>query len=518
MFASARLGRRTLLAGVAASGLARPAVGQGSRRTLRFKPITDLANIDQVSSPSHTTGNASFMVYDTLYGLDRSLTPRPQMVAGHDRSEDGLTWRFALRDGLCFHDGEKVVARDAVASIARWSQRNPLGTVLRARTEELRPVSDRDFEIRLKKPFPHMLLGLADITLFVLPERVASTTSVTTPPKDYTGSGPFVFLRDEWVSGSHAAFRRNERYVPRQDQPSFLAGGKVVNFDRVEWLTIPDAVTALGAIRKGEIDWWEQVPPDLLDEVGRTSDVTVQRTDPLGNFGQIAFNTKIPPFDNPKLRHALLYAVDQADCMRAVVGEHPELMRTGIGVFSPDSPLATPMAMDALIGLRDLDLARRMVRESGYKGERVGFMVATDQYPHNAFGTVMSHRMREVGINVEHLALDWATIVSRRNQPDTGNWHCYALNSNGLGFLTPGSHFRLIAPAPDPELVALRDAWYDAPDLAAQRHIAEQIQVRFIEAPPFLPVGEYVMLAGLRASVTDVVQSAQTVFWGARKS
>jgi len=297
-----------------------------------------------------------------------------------------------------------------------------------------------------------------------------------------------------------------------------LTGGKVVHFDRVEWITIPDATTALGAIRRGEIDWWEQVPPDLLDQVGRTSNVVAQRIDPLGNFGQIAFNTKIPPFDNPKLRRALLHAVDQAECMHAVVGDHPELMRTGIGVFSPDSPLLTDVGMETLTAPRDMELARRLGRESGYRGERVAFMVATDQYPHNAFGSVMSQRMREAGLNVDHQALDWATVVSRRNQAETGGWNCYALNSNGLGYIAPGTHFRLIAPAPDPQLVALRDAWYDAADLATQKRIAEQIQLRFMEAPPFLPMGEYAMPAALRTGVTYVVRSAQSVFWGARKA
>ena len=227
------LPRRTLLA--AAAAYAAPALATGAARTLRYRATLDLVTLDPVATISTPAFEAAFLIYDCLFGLDSSLTPQPQMVDRYETEPDGLTWRFELRDGLRFHDGEPVRAQDAVASIARWASRDRVGRVLQSRLAEMRARDDRSFEIRLIRPFPRMLTSLATSNLFVMPERVAAHTPASVPVTDHTGSGPFIFQPDEWVSGAHAAFRRNPGYQPRQETPSYLAGGKIAYLDRVEW-------------------------------------------------------------------------------------------------------------------------------------------------------------------------------------------------------------------------------------------------------------------------------------------
>ncbi|TMG87441.1 MAG: hypothetical protein E6H74_01340 [Betaproteobacteria bacterium] len=63
---------------------------------------------------------------------------------------------------------------------------------------------------------------------------------------------------------SKVVYVKNTDYVPRKEPPSWAAGGKVVKVDRVEWIYIPDSATAAAAINAGEVDWWEQMPPDLI--------------------------------------------------------------------------------------------------------------------------------------------------------------------------------------------------------------------------------------------------------------
>ena len=462
--ATAAPGRRAVLLGAASVGLARPAVGQGDRKILRFRPLTDLASVDPLATPSHSSVVAAQMLYDSLYALDASLTPQPQMAAGHECSDNGLTWRITLRDGLLFHDGEAVRSQDAIASIRRWSERDSVGIVLNGRTEAMRVLSDRQFEIWLTKPLPQLLFGLAHFAPFMLPEHIAATTPATTSVRDPTGSGPFVFVRDEWVSGSFAAFRRNERYVPRSEAPSLYAGGKVVNVDRVEWRTLPDPATVAAALRRNEIDWWDRAIPDLADGLRTAPGVVVERTDPFGVIGQLVFNNKLPPFDNPQLRQALLDTVDQAECAAAVVGQHPELMGTGVGLFSPGSPLANDAGLEAVTRAHDLGAARRKVAEAATR--------ATG--PPDGADRTISH---------ERHWHDHGRAVSRRwagrrravhgfrhplQPPQPSRERRLALlrdqNSNGLTYANPALHFRLIAPVPDPKLVALREAWWDAPD------------------------------------------------------
>ena len=514
------LGRRGLLAGaaVAGSGLAAPAIAQGKSSTVRYRATLDLVTIDPVATISTPAFEAACMIYDCLFGLDATFTPRPQIVDGHERSEDGLTWRFALRAGLFFHDGDMVRAQDAVASIGRWAARDRIGLVLKQRLDGMRAVDDRQFEIRLQRPFPRMLFALATPALVVMPERVAAHTEAIIPVKDHTGSGPFVFLADEWVSGSKAAFRRNERYQPRQEPPSMFAGGKVVHVDRVEWNTMPDASVAVAALQTGEIDWIFNVDPEVLPVLRRNHGVTTAGINQFGATGALVFNTHIPPFDNALLRHALMLAVNQDDCMRAVVGDQPAMMRTGVGVFAPGTPLANDVGIEILTAPRDRERVRRLVKESGYKGERIAMMVPTDAAALLAFGNVIYQTMKDVGLNIEYQAMDWGTLVSRRNNLGTGGWHCMMSINPGWNS-APATHYFLSSPYyADSAMLELRDAWVDAPDFAAEKSIAEDIQRRFFENPPILPLGQYYLPSAFRVGLSDIVQAPWAIFWGLRKT
>jgi peptide/nickel transport system substrate-binding protein len=111
--------RRTFLT-ASAVALAAPSIGrtQGTRM-LRFIPQSDLTVLDPIWTTAYVTRNHAFMVFDTLYGQDSTYKVSPQMVAGHVVENDGKLWKLTLRDGLKWHDGEKVLARDCVASIQR---------------------------------------------------------------------------------------------------------------------------------------------------------------------------------------------------------------------------------------------------------------------------------------------------------------------------------------------------------------------------------------------------------------
>ncbi len=200
---------------------------------------------------------------DTLYGVDDNLVPQRQMVENETTSADGLVWTFKLRSGLKFHDGEPVRARDVVASITRWSARDAIGRAIKAIQQELVAVDDLTFRWQLTRPFPRMLFALGKNNspcCFIMPERIA----VTDPFKQITehiGSGPMRFKRDEWTPGARAVFERFDGYVPRQEKASWMAGGKIMSVDRIEWLTMPDPATASAALLNGEIDWWETLFP-----------------------------------------------------------------------------------------------------------------------------------------------------------------------------------------------------------------------------------------------------------------
>jgi peptide/nickel transport system substrate-binding protein len=105
--------------------------------TLRVVPQADLQNIDPVWTTAAITANHAYMVYDMLFALDENLEPQPQMVDEYEISDDGLTYTFTLREGLLFHDGSPVEAKDAVASIKRWSAKRSDGMAMMERAESL---------------------------------------------------------------------------------------------------------------------------------------------------------------------------------------------------------------------------------------------------------------------------------------------------------------------------------------------------------------------------------------------
>src|ERR1700719_4934504 len=228
-------------------------------------------------------------------------------------------------------------------------KRDGLGQVLAQSVGEMKAQDDKTFSIVLKKPFPLLLDAIGKLSSnvpFIMPERVAKTDA-NTQITDPTGSGPFKFVKDEWVPGNKAVYVKNPDYVPRKEPPSWAAGGKVVKVDRVEWIYIPDSATAAAALNAGEVDWWEQLPPDLIPVLARNKDIKVENIDPLGSMGLIRFNFLYPPFNNAKMRQALLYAIDQNDYVLGIAGDvkngHP-----CYSYFTCGTPLSSEVGAETL--------------------------------------------------------------------------------------------------------------------------------------------------------------------------
>lgn len=519
--------RRRLLATAAAAGLARPAIAQpANARLLRFVPQAAYSSPDPVWTSAIVVGTHALMVWDTLYGVDLALTPKPQMCAGHEVSADGLTWTFTLRDGLLFHDGEKVRAIDATTSIRRWAERDTFGQRLIALTAELTALDDTRLRFRLTEPFPHMLYALGAQNCFIMPERMAKT-SANQPITEYIGSGPFRFVREEWVSGVRAMYARFDRYAPRQEPPDYFSGGKIAHFERVEWTIQPDPGTAASALMAGEVDWIDQPLFDLVPKLKSAPGVTVQQLDQFGLIGMIGLNHTQPPFDNPKLRQALLPAIDQREFVAAVLGDQIGYATIPVGFFTEGSNMANRAGMEALTGKRDLALARRLVAESGYKGEPVLLMSPSDQPPMYAMAEMTRAMMTAIGINVQVSTLDWGTLLARRantKPPKDGGWNVFNTRISGLGGANPtspqlrGNGMKAWFGWPtDPELERLREVWFRAPDLPGQKAAAAEMQAAAFRSVPYIPLGQWSQPTAHRSNLTGFLKGSNPLFWNVRR-
>ncbi|WP_164867718.1 ABC transporter substrate-binding protein [Rhodovarius crocodyli] len=519
-----------LAAGLSGCALAGPALAQDRRATtLRFVPNgSGLATPDPVWTTGAVVGVHAQLIYDVLYGYDQRGLPQPQMVAGHQVSDDGRRWVLTLREGLFFHDGEPVRAADAVQSLARWSRRDTFGQVLYAQVEEVRALDDRRLEFRLKKPFPLLPAALAQ-NAFIMPERVARTDPFQ-QITDYTGSGPWRFLRDEWVVGAGSAYARFDRYVPRQEPSDGHAGGKVAHFERVEWRVLPDASTAIGALQNNEVDWVERPLFDLLPRIRRIRNVKLDVFNTLGRIGLVQLNHLYPPFDNPEIRRAALAAISQDDMMAAIVGDEAALGKTGVGYFTEGSPYASREGLGGLFtGNRDIPALKERVRRAGYRGEKVRLLSPADMDVIKAISDVAAATFQSIGLDVEYISMDFGSVLTRRanrNPPDQGGWNAHTTTWTGLGMLSPATNTPLRANGPQawsgwpdlPELEKLRQEWFDAPDLATQQAVARGIQRAAVDGVPYLPVGQWQEPTALRADLTGLPKASLAAFWNLRRA
>ncbi len=496
-------------------GAARPALAKGDAALmLRYIPQSDPTSLDPLSTTAYAVRNHGHLCWDTLYGLDIGFRPQPQLAEGHVVEEEGRRWVFTLRDGPVFHDGEPVRAADAVASIRRWMARDTHGQALAARLDEMRALDDRRFEIRLQRPFTAMLAALAKASsypCFIYPERFARQPAGQ-PLAEVVGSGPYRYEAAERVPGKLAVYRRFERYLPARGAVSLTAGPKFAGFERLEWRHLPDPAAAAEALQNGEVDWWEQVAPDLRPVLRHTRHVVVDRLDYGGTIAMLRPNHLHPPFDDPAARRALLPALRQADFMTAIMGDSRDLWRDDVGCFPPGSPVASAVGLEALTGPRDVEAARRALRESGHDGAKVVLLHPTDVVNNSNLTAVATDLLQRVGFTTESATCDWRSFLQRRASraaPAEGGWNALVGLFSGLDMMTPGGHPLLRANGarawfgwPDlPRLEALREQWFDTAGEAAQKQLGEAIQRRFFEDLPYWPLGQYMIDSAWRSNI-----------------
>jgi peptide/nickel transport system substrate-binding protein len=525
--------RRSFLAASAAS-LALPAVVRAdNQRLLKFIPQSDLAVLDPIWTTAYVTRNHGYMVFDTLYGQSGQsdgFKATPQMIAGHTIENDGKTWKLTLRDGPMFHNGEKVLARDCAASIKRWGARDAFGQALMQRTDEVSASDDKTIMFRLKQPFallPDALCHGASNMCAMMPQHIAETD----PFKQFTeviGSGPFRFKADERMQGSLFVYERFAGYKPREGgESSFTAGPKIVHFDRVEWHVQPDPATKATALQVGEMDWWENPTADLLPLL-RKNNIATPVTDPTGTPYLLRPNHLYPPFDKPAVRRALMGAIDQKEFMIAAMGEDTSLWSARGGFFPPVSPLMSDAGMSALTGNRDYGAVKKALEIAGYQGEKVVLMVGTDQPVLNGLSNVAAEMLKRIGMNLDYQATDWGMVVQRRaltKAPAEGGWNLFCTGFSGLDFFTPASHLPLRGNGKgawfgwpdDPKIEELREAWFNAPDPAAQKKIGVEIQLQAFQSVPYYPLGVAQSPTAFRHDITGVPEGFP-IFWNVRRS
>src|SRR5450830_916249 len=480
-------------------------------KTLRLVPHADLKVLDPTFTTAYITRNFGHMVYDTLFAPDAKGVPQPQMVEKYTRSPDSRKWTFTLRKGLKFHDGSPVTSADCIASLQRWSLRDNTGRAMVAAGAEWKAIDARTFMLTLKEPFGLVLDGLAKVSSFqpiILPERLAKLPT-NAPIAEVVGSGPFVFKRDEWVTGNKVVFLKNTQYVGRSEAPSGFAGNKTPLVDRVEWLILPDSNSAIAALKNGEVDLIEDVPPDYIAPLLANPAVKIVRRGSAQ--GYMSMNQTQPPMNNPKVRQAVLMAVNQEKFIASM--GYPTNLRVPYCAtfFICGSPNETSAGSEPYRS-RDVAKARKMLKDADYKGEKVVVMVPTDIAYLNGAGMVAAQTLKSIGLNVDVQTMDWSSIVARRTKKDAadaGGWSVYTTGAGEFDVDSPINNTNLGAACGDSlpgwpcdkTLDELRAAWIRQTDPVKRREALEAFHKRAYEAVPYIPVGQFSQVYAVRNAI-----------------
>jgi len=500
-----------------------------AQKTLRVVQHSDLKVLDPIWSTAYIVRNHGYLVYDTLFALDADLQPKPQMVDTYETSADGLVTTLRLRDGLAWHDGTPVTSEDCIASLKRWSARDSVGQKLAEVLAEYKIIDARSFQIVLKEKFGSLLSALgkpSGVAPFMMPKRVAQTDPFA-QISDTTGSGPFVFAKDQWKPGDKVVYLKNKAYKPRPEPASGMAGGKIAYLDRIEMLYIPDPQTQVSALLSGEIDMIESVAHDLLPLLESDANIYLLKS---GASLQFVFrpNWLQKPFDNAAVRKAATVAMQQTTFLSAAIGNAKYTLPCK-AIFTCNSPLASEAGMqDVLNG--DAKRAGEMLKQAGYDGTPIVILQPTDNPVLVNLAPVAKSQLERAGFKVDMQSMDWQTLVGRvprKGPPSDGGWHAYLTAWSQVDLLDPLMMAFLAANCDKArpgwpchaDIEAFRQKYAQADSATERLKIAEDLQKLNADLVTFAPLGEFWSVAAFRKSVTfPDARPIVTTYWGIDKN
>lgn len=501
-----------------------------AQKTLKAVMDAELQVLDPIATTSYVTRTFAYLVYDTLIAMDSKGDYKPQMLESFSASADRMTYTFKLRDGLEWSDGAPVTAEDCVASIKRWAARDGLGKMMMAATASISVVDSKTFTLKLAKPFGFVIEALGKPSSNVpvmMPARIAANADPAKPVAEVIGSGPFVFKKEQWVPGSRAVFEKNPRYKPRSEPADGLAGGKNVYIDRLEMVSLPDSASKIAALQAGEIHYLQYTPFDFINVLKRNSNIVLDGGTGLANFmGAMRPNHLQPPFNNVKVRQALQALMVQKDFQSAIGLPADMLLPECLSVFMCNSTYSSTAGTENLKN-PGVEKAKRLLKEAGYKGEKVVVLHSTDVPTIHLSATVIEELMKQAGFNVEVAASDWSTVAQRRwsKEPtDKGGWSLLPLIWAGHDLGSPLTHYGVAYNCTDgyagwscdEETKKLLEQFTVETDLAKRKALADGLQKRVHEDVSVVLWGQYVSPSAYSKSLSGLLSTGIPLFWNVK--
>jgi len=497
--------RMVAVLGVLLIILAAPALAQTPKKggVFRVGILGEPPALDPHWTTASLTETLSNHIFEGLYAFDEHYRPIPMLAEGMPSiSGDGLTYTFNLRQGIKFHNGKEMTSEDVVASLKRWSKQSMRGKSLFAAVEDLRATDKYTVEMKLKQKSPLVMVSLAAATNFgaIYPKEIAEKFAPEVKATEYIGTGPFKLA--EYRPDQYIRMVRFDDYKPLAGGPRGYGGGKTIYVDEVRWIPVPDVATRVAQMETGELDAADDLNIDAYDRLKKNPNVRPLPIKPY--FWLIAvFNKKEGLGTNQKLRQAWQAAIDIEPIMKTIAGGRPEFYRM-------DSSLTVAEVAEWHVKMPELpwnernkEKARRLLRESGYKGEPFRFMTSQEYKWMYDGALITKQQLEDVGFNIDLQVVDWATLIRRRN-----NSKEYDAFTTGVGLgsmFDPAQHDVLLCSWPgwtcDEEITRIQNELARETDPKKRYALWEQQHRVVYEKVPVIRYGDLFGLRAIRSTV-----------------
>jgi peptide/nickel transport system substrate-binding protein len=484
--------------------------------TLTVALSADPPALDIHSTTAYLTEIVSWHVFEPLFTYDRNFRIIPMLAEGYTVSRGGREYTITLRPGVRFHNGKEMTAQDVVASLQRWMKLAVVAVpFFRDDVEAIEARGPRTVVVRLRQPSGILIAALAQpIQLAgIYPEAVATAagTNRITQLSELIGTGPFRFAR--WQPGQFIELERFEGYAARSGGPDGYGGQKVAYVDRLRFVIVPDVQTRINGVLTGQYDYAESITADAYADLRNNPRVKTLILKPYGQ-PMAVFNKRKGLFTDRRMRQAFLAALDMGKIMAGTFG-NPLMFRVDGSLMFRESPWYSREGLGPY-NARNVAEARRLLAEAGYRGQPVRWITSAAFDWAYKPALIASQQLTEAGFAIDLQVLDWATVLSRRANPDL-----YEVFSTSFIF-SPG-----IDPPIQPVIISPTwPGWWTTeekdrligrlirePDFQARKQIWEQVQRLYWEDVPGIKFGDFFNLAIARPAVQGLSTRPDLFFW-----
>lgn len=407
--------------------------------TLRFAMIDTPPSLDQQVITSDLATIIAQHIFEGLYTFNSEYAPVPMLASDSEVSNDGKLITINLREGVTFHNGNEMTSEDVVASLERWGEFGVRGPVLFEYIDKVEANGKYSVNLHFSEAFSPWKSMLAFINggPVILPKEIMEDANEQPiSPQEYIGTGPYQF--NEWNTGRYISLTRYDNYAMREEESDGFAGQRITYLDELRFIPVPETGTRVNGVKAGDYDYAQRMQGDMYESLKEDERVEVL-VNQGAQFGELFFNQKEGLMTNTKLRQAVLAALDMEPVLQAAHG-HPDLWDQN-GSIMPEGTIWYSEAGIEKYSQGDPELAKELAEEAGYNNERIRFMTTTSYQTMYDSCVVIAQQLSEAGFNIDLQIYDWATVATRRNDPEVWDffytWHGFVPDPILYTFLSP---------------------------------------------------------------------------------